>query len=208
MATSDNRIPANQVVWLLAGLVVIWAVWLFLPKSEKPSAVRPPVMGESKLRAVGLPNNPDWEGLPELFAVWSSQAPWKDGKVEFAYWNNGARAYSDFFEARQENGKIRFRVMSRKDALHGKEFIGNGSGEFFLSESDLPAAVDFGTDSPTHPFVFFKTIKAPPFPPSTVMQPRPISDPGPRPPPAKLPPFPVPPITIPPPLLPNEPVKK
>ena len=161
MATSDNRIPANQVVWLLAGLLAIWVGWLFLPKFEKPRVVSAPVVAESKLRAVGLPDNPDWDGLPELFAVWATQAPWKDGKVQFAYWNTGAHAYSDFFEARQEAGRVRFRVLSRTAALQRKEALGEG-GLFFLTDTDRTAAeiaaVDLGTDSPTHPFVFFQEI--------------------------------------------------
>lgn len=218
MATSDHRIPANQVVWLLAGLLAIWVGWLFVPKSEKPRVVSQPVMTESKLRAVGLPDNPDWEGLPELFAVWSAQAPWQDGKVQFAYWNPGAHAYSYFFEAIQSKGLVRFRVLSTVEALQRKEFIDpkfvdRGLGGFFWetsidrSASQL-AAVEFGTDSPMHPFVFFQVfdpLKNGGITPSILMEHAPGA---PRPPSAPLPSHPLLPIDLKPPPLPDVSPKK
>ena len=212
MAKPDSRIPANQVALLFAVLLGIWVVWLVLPKSEKPPVVSPPLVVESRFHAAGLPDNPDWDGLAEFFAAWAGQVPWRDDKVQFAYWNPGAHTYSYFFEAAQGEGKVRFRVLSRAEALQRKEFIEDDTGWFFPSETDLPAtrmaAVDFGADSPTHPFVFFQAMEPP-----RILSPqwnpaRPRSDPGPPPAPAKLPPFPLPPIELKPPPLPHDSPKK
>lgn len=149
MATSDNRIPANQVVWLLVGLVVIWVAWLFVPKSEKPRATNPPMVIESKLRAVGLRDNPDWDGLPEFFTVWADHAGWKDDKAQFAYWNPGSRSYSYFFEAARSKGKIRFRSLSKTELSVEASVFDEKTSEW--EREGRPTQFE----SPDHPFVFF-----------------------------------------------------
>jgi hypothetical protein len=69
--------------------------------------VKPP----SKLQAVGLPDNPDFEGLPEFFAVWAEHAEWKDNRTIFAYWHPGAQDFAYYFEAIRGPEGFRFRPI-------------------------------------------------------------------------------------------------
>jgi hypothetical protein len=112
MATPYSRIPANQVGLVFALLLAIWLAFTFIPRSEKPAPAVAPVVVESKLHAAGLEDNPDWEGLPEIFAIWADHAEWKEGKTRFAYWHPVMKSYSYNFEADRVKGGYRFREIA------------------------------------------------------------------------------------------------
>jgi hypothetical protein len=109
--------------WLVAGFVVA-APLLFLAlvtppePTEESTLVRPPPSSPSPLAAVGLRENRDWDGLPEIFAVWADRAHWVGGRTRFAWWHPGAQAHGYFFEARRTPAGIRFREIAEpKDYL-------------------------------------------------------------------------------------------
>ncbi len=110
--SATSRIPANWVGLTLVLLLAVWLGFTLFPRGEKPAPVIAPVVVESKLHAVGLEDNPDWEGLPEFFAIWADRAEWKDNQTRFFYWNPGMNAYSYEFEAVRVNGSYRFKVIS------------------------------------------------------------------------------------------------
>ncbi len=146
--SDSHRIPPNRVGLSLVLLLVAWLVFSFYPRNEKPAPVAAPLVAESKLHAVGLQDNPDWEGLPEFFAIWADHAQWKDGKTRFAYWNPGSRTYAYYFEATRHEGNYRFRAISTQEmAREGLQYVGE---EF----ADAMDAAQQNDESPTHPFVF------------------------------------------------------
>jgi hypothetical protein len=110
--SANSRIPANWVGLIFALLLAVWLAFTFIPRSEKPAPAAAPVTVESKLHAVGLADNPDWEGLPEIFAIWSDHAEWKEGKTRFAYLHPGTKTYSYYFQATRVNGDYRFREIA------------------------------------------------------------------------------------------------
>jgi hypothetical protein len=112
MATPDSRIPANKVGLVLVLLLAVWLLFSFSPWSEKPAPAVAPVVVESKLRAVGLEDNPDWAGLPEIFAIWADRAEWKDGKTRFSYWHPGMKNYSYYLEAIRVKDGYHFREIA------------------------------------------------------------------------------------------------
>ncbi|MES1194848.1 MAG: hypothetical protein ABUL65_03065, partial [Opitutus sp.] len=89
---ANQRIAPNRVMLILALLLGVWLVFQLLPQ-KKPAPSMAPVMAESKLRSVGLPDNPDLGALPEIFAVWADRAEWKDGRTRFAYWHPVMKTY-------------------------------------------------------------------------------------------------------------------
>ncbi len=158
MSTAGSRtIPANKV-GLIGGLLLLgWLAFALWPDRLAPKLAAAPIPVESKLQAVGLADNVDWEGMPELFAVWSEHAGWKDDKAQFAYWDRNDRSYSYFFEATRVNGKVRFRAMSEPD------FIKDSGSSYALIYAGEPgicmvADQDLKTESPEHPFIFFKPV--------------------------------------------------
>jgi hypothetical protein len=156
MGGSDShRISANRVGLFMVVLLLAWMVASFYPRDKKapPRVDVIPVM-ESKLHAVGLADNPDWEGLPEFFAVWAEHAGWKDDKAQFAYWDQRDQSYAYFFEATRENGKVRFRSIPEPQFIEGS---GSSYAKIYVNEPGvcMVADSDLKTESPEHPFVFF-----------------------------------------------------
>jgi hypothetical protein len=140
---------ARKAGWVIILLLLAWVVFLVapFPSKEKPAPTSslPPVAAQSKLESAGLANNPDWEGLPEYFAVWAGSVDWVGDRTWFAYWNPGSYSYSYFIEATRDGKEIRFRSLSAKPTEGGLE----------LDDDDLAEyAKDRKGDSPTHPFVF------------------------------------------------------
>jgi hypothetical protein len=158
-----GRISVAKAGWLIVAFVVIWPLFVLLPFGRKE--VSSPVHATrtaagTKLSAVGLKPNLDWEGMPELFAVSAAQAWWDEEKTQFAYWHPGANAYAYFFEATRYGERYRFRAITKREALTGKEFLDEGSGVY--QPTNVPptsaqvAAFTLAEPSPTHPFVFFR----------------------------------------------------
>lgn len=145
-----GRISVAKAGWLIVAFVVAWPVYVLLPFGRNEA--RPPLRENrtisSKLPAVGLAPNADWEGLAELFAVWSEHAEWIGGKTRFAYWHPGSRAYDYLFEATRSGERIRFRALTPKEALEGK------------SRPETSELFDLREPSETHPFVFFREVKS------------------------------------------------
>lgn len=113
-AGTNSRIPLGKFAWpvlivLLAGPLLFFA--LVTPRekpAEAPSAAELP---PSRLVAVGLRENRDWDGLPEIFAVWADQAYWQNDRARFAWWNPGTDSHSYFLEAHRTPAGIRFREI-------------------------------------------------------------------------------------------------
>ena len=106
-----QRVSPNWVALSLALLLAVWLGFQFLPQ-KKPAL--PPVMAvaESKLHAVGLADNPDWEGLPEFFAIVADKADWREGRTRFAYWHPVMKTYSYYFEATRDGERVSFKEIS------------------------------------------------------------------------------------------------
>ena len=124
----SGKLSAAKAGWLLALVFVGWLAFLFVPvpKPEPkptPPYVKPP---PSRLVALGLPDNPDLEPLPEFFALWADHAEWKDDKTIFAYWNPGSNSYSYLFEATRANGSYRFKPIPRIDAAEDDQVFDSG----------------------------------------------------------------------------------
>ncbi len=144
---ANQRIAPSRVLLILVMLLAVWLGFQFYPR-KKPVPPMVPVAAESKLRSVGLADNPDWDGLPEQFAVWADKISWNNNTVRFAYWNPGSRSYSYFFEARRRDSKYRFRAVSLQEPS-------NEANDFYAEEGlDVSDDVRRDTESPTHPFVF------------------------------------------------------
>ena len=116
MADSLNqRSPVAKIGWLIPVLMLAWLVFLFLPvqKPEPPPAAPTRIVAKlpSKLQLAGLPDNVDFEELPEIFAIWADQAEWKDNRTRFAYWHPGSKNYGYFLEATRVEGGFRFREI-------------------------------------------------------------------------------------------------
>lgn len=159
MAARDkSRFTTAQAGWIALAIFGGWLVFLFLPVSRKPKpaapAALPPVAAQSKLEAVGLANNPDWQGLPDYFAIWADKLSWKDDRTRFAYWNPGSQSYSYYFEAERSAGTYRFRSLTRRelDETQG-EYVDPNDDRGFTFE--MPEQVG---ESPAHPFVFFANL--------------------------------------------------
>ena len=112
---SSQRSPLAKVGWIIPlAFVIALFVWHRpAPRAEAPpaTAIPPPARPPSPLRHVGLPDNPDLAGLPEIFAVNADAAEWKDNRTIFSYWHPGAKAYAYFFEATRGNFGYRFRAI-------------------------------------------------------------------------------------------------
>lgn len=114
--SANSKIPLGQLGWLVLATVVgapVGIIFLATPKDPPPD---PPLiqLPPSKLAAAGLRENRDWDGLPEMFAVWADRLEWVEGKTVFAYWNPGSQSYSYYFEAARKQGKFQFRELIRR----------------------------------------------------------------------------------------------
>ena len=112
-APGPSQFPVAQAGWLIALLFVGWLAFLFVPSPKpapEPAAafVKPP---PSRLVALGLPDNPDLDALPEIFAMFADKAEWTNDKTLFAYWNPGSKSYSYFFEATRTGATYHFRSI-------------------------------------------------------------------------------------------------
>ena len=151
---ASQRLPANQVGLIFALLLAAWLIFIFFPRQDKPNPPVAPAVTESKLRAVGLPDNADFEGLPEFFAVWAEHAQWQDNQTAFAYWNPGSQSYSYFIEATRLNDAYRFRIVSREGLTKNDIYYYHEVDENLTKE--VPE-IKSQTDS--HPFVFLKKYR-------------------------------------------------
>ena len=113
-APAAKRTSASTAGWLFVLLMLGWLAFIFVPwpRTSKVAhtAVPPPV--NSKLHAVGLADNPDWEGMPEIFAIWADHAEWKAGRTRFAYWHPVMKTYTYFFEAGRTETGFRFKEIA------------------------------------------------------------------------------------------------
>lgn len=111
----SNKIPLGQLGWVV--LVAVAAAplgffYLAQPKPRPPAEPLPAVaLPRTKLSAVGLRENRDWDGLPDIFALWSAKAHWRNDRTRFSYWNPGTQSRSYFFEARRTAQGVRFREI-------------------------------------------------------------------------------------------------
>lgn len=105
------------VGWLIAAFVVSGPLLFFFlvtPREETPAD--PPARvaapaSPSRLGAVGLRENPDWDAMPEIFALWAGRAHWVDDRTRFAWWHPGAGRHAYFFEAKRTGAGFRFREI-------------------------------------------------------------------------------------------------
>ena len=140
---ANQRIAPNRVALILALLLGVWLVFQFYPR-KKPAPPLPSVGAESKLRAFGLPDNVDLEGLPEFFAIVADKAEWKDGRTRFAYWHPVMKTYSYYFEASRKSTGFRFREIPEPhepDHYWDEEMAEDSRIRFYYS---VPAPVQLG----------------------------------------------------------------
>lgn len=113
-SAANSRIPLGKLGWLVAALVLAAPLLFFalVTPRESPAPtlekVEPP---PSKLRAVGLRDNRDWDALPALFALAEPKAHWRNQRTRFAFWNPGTQSHGYFFEARRTDAGLRFREI-------------------------------------------------------------------------------------------------
>lgn len=157
----SGQLSAAQTGWLVMLLFFGWLGYLLVPvpKPEPPPPPAPVKLPPSRLVALGLPDNPDLEHLPEYFALYADQAEWKDDKTIFAYWNPGSNSYSYFFEAMRTNGKSFFHPISKFEAYKNMSDEENLEYELddYVPTIDAIAALKPISDSLTHPIVLFRS---------------------------------------------------
>lgn len=115
MKPANSQIPLGKFAWLVLAVVIAAPTAFFILVTPKepdelpaPSVEkRPP----TKLESVGLHDYRDWDGVPEIFAVWADKAHWENDRTRFAYWNPATRSHSYFFEARRTPKGYRFREI-------------------------------------------------------------------------------------------------
>ena len=158
-APGPGQSSVAKAGWLIALLFFGWLAFLFVPAPKPESKPAPPSIKPppSRLVALGLPDNIDFERLPEYFALYAEEAEWKNGRTIFAYWNPGSNSYSYFFEATRNNGKQSFRLISKFEAYrsmtHENDSV-HESEDVKPSDADI-AAIKSIAESPTHPMVLF-----------------------------------------------------
>jgi hypothetical protein len=138
-----NRLSPVFTGWIVGALFVGLLVLLFWPAPKEPPAPPPPTLKRppSELTKVGLPDDPDLEGLPGFFAVWADYAEWRDNKTVFSYRHPSSKEFMCFFEATRTPQGYRFRSVPRPEkdrAQQGRTGIGIGNLEEM--ESDVPIA--------------------------------------------------------------------
>lgn len=111
---ATGKISAIKTGSVLLLLLAIWVTFIVLsPQQEVAHKIPAPESALAlKLRAVGLPNNSDLGGLPEIFSIWADKAEWKDGRAKFAYWHPVMKTYAYFFQAIRVDGRVRFEEIS------------------------------------------------------------------------------------------------
>jgi hypothetical protein len=135
-----ERTSAAKAGWLIIVLTVGWMAIVLWPGGPELPAAKPgavPLPASSLTRA-GLRENPDWEGLPEIFAIWADKADWKDNRTRFAYWHPVMKTYSYYFEAARSARGYLFREIA--EPLDPVYFWDDSLGDecpirFYLSRS-------------------------------------------------------------------------
>jgi hypothetical protein len=111
----SSKIPLGQLGWVVFVAVAAAPIGFFYlaqPKERPPAEpVEKVAVPRTKLSAVGLRENRDWDGLPDIFALWSAKAHWRNDRTRFSYWNPGTQSRSYFFEARRTAQGVRFREI-------------------------------------------------------------------------------------------------
>ena len=113
-ATVSENISAAKAGGLVVLLLAGWLAYQTLsgpavtPAASSKEIIPPP----SSLVRSGLRDYTDWEGLPEIFAVWADKAEWKDGRTRFAYWHPVMKTYAYYFEAVKTAHGYRFREIT------------------------------------------------------------------------------------------------
>ncbi len=113
-ATVSENISAAKAGGLVVLLLAGWLAYQTLsgpavtPAASSKEIIPPP----SSLVRSGLRDYTDWEGLPEIFAVWADKAEWKDGRTRFAYWHPVMKTYSYYFEVVRVKGGYRFKEIA------------------------------------------------------------------------------------------------
>lgn len=151
-AVTSGRISANKVGAVLAVLLLVWLAIVVWPRLRRQQPPNVPMVArvESKLNAVGLADNVDWQGLPEFFAVWANDAPWEQNRTKFAYWSEATRAYAYLFEATRVDGGYRFRLLDPREAFADAD----RALELELLSEMTENMTARHEGSPHHPFVF------------------------------------------------------
>jgi hypothetical protein len=111
----SEKIPVGKLGWIVLVLVLgapLAFFFLATPKERGSEPDTPPQNRErTKLESVGLRDYRDWDGVPEIFALWAERAYWKNNRTRFSYWNPGTNSHSYFFEARRTANGYRFREI-------------------------------------------------------------------------------------------------
>ncbi len=134
-----ERTSAAKAGWVIIVLTVGWLVFLLLPdRPPRPAPVPEsgPVPASSLPRS-GLRDFSDWEGLPEIFAIWADRAEWRDNRTRFAYWHPVMKNYSYFFEAVRTTKGYRFREIAEPSdpGHHWDESLGADCPiQFFVTD--------------------------------------------------------------------------
>jgi len=139
-----ERTSAARAGWVVLALMFGWLIFVFVPAPQKPMVEQPAVKPAppSKLAQVGLRDSVDWDGLPEIFAIWADWAEWKGGRTRFAYWHPVMRTYSYYFEASRAGETFRFKeiVEPKESGYHWDETLGEGCPiRFYRSDSNDPS---------------------------------------------------------------------
>ncbi len=117
-----GKISAAKAGLIVLLLFAIWVVFIVLSARKETPLSRQIHRGgftaETKLHSLGLPDNPDLDALPEVFAIWADKAEWKDGKTRFAYWHPGMKTYSYYFEATRSEAGVHFEEISEPHDLN------------------------------------------------------------------------------------------
>lgn len=140
-----QRVSPNTAGLIFVLLLAAWLVFLFLPRQQEPAPLVAPVVTASKLLAVGLADNPDWDGLPEFFAIIADKAEWKDGRTRFAYWHPVMKTYSYYFEAIRNGERVSFKEITEPhdpDHYWDEEMAEDSPVRFYYS---VPASVQPGS---------------------------------------------------------------
>jgi hypothetical protein len=109
-----ERTSAAKAGWVIILLTVGWMAFVLWPWPQDKPAAQPaaiPVPATSLTRS-GLPEYTDWEGLPEIFAIWADKAEWKNNRTRFAYWHPVMKNYSYYFEAVRVAGGFHFKEIA------------------------------------------------------------------------------------------------
>ncbi len=147
-ASATESTSAAKATWFVALIFVAWLVFLLVPfPRPEPPAAPPPLVGlASRLQKVGLPDFPEWDALPDIFAIWAYRADWNGNKTRFAYWNPGANDYTYFFEATRTAQGFRFREIAKPP-------------EYRAYEAQYPDGVP---TSEEHPLLLIRRASLPP----------------------------------------------